>query len=360
MIIYADTFKRWAKILESYQKKGDPFGESLFFDFENKFIYFGSDFGKGRMKFFFECKEEEKLPYNFFISTSKFLNIITKFDSLELTKDFVFKKGEDKFKFSVVKNEEDRVIKNIFENDFVYEVLNKDIFKKIEDASVFVNKDDADENLHNIFVKNNLICSMSSVLPFYESKINYTGSFAVEVDVAKLITQIGTISEGCKFTQNTKTAIIKSIDDEIEMIIPNCYTTEFPDDLQSDSFIKTYKHPTFVKIDCSLFNHNLSFLKMYLNASNNGKLFFNFTDTDMIMRIEEDDATVEKHMPFIEISSELKNKTFALPGFKIDTALGILKDKELTIRLPVDESLGLVDLLNNEDQHIVISRFKTE
>jgi hypothetical protein len=354
MKIYADMFKKWSKILESFQKKDDPFASKLYFDFNNKYIYFGSsDFGKGRMKFFFDLNTGEELPNNFFISTVDFLNVINQFDDITLTEG-VFIHNNDKFKMSIIENEDDRIDISLFK-DYNFSELPKNIFADIEKALVYINPADPNTNLHNVFIKNNYIYAYSSELPLYESKIDFNSELAVELGTANTILKIGNISEGCKLSQNASTAIIQSTDDELEVIIPNFYTTEFPD-IRSDDFKSKYNFNTTLIVEREKFIVALQFIKLYLNVSNNGKFSITCGD-DLLIKVEESSVNIEKHIPYISVSDELKGSEFELPGFKLESALKSLVGNNLTIKLPTDPTRSLVDLSCDDIRHTIIPRF---
>ena len=42
MKIYCETFKKWIKVLEAYQEKGDAVRESIYLNFEDSYCYFAS------------------------------------------------------------------------------------------------------------------------------------------------------------------------------------------------------------------------------------------------------------------------------------------------------------------------------
>ena len=353
MKIYADMFKKWSKVLEMYQTKGDPYGESMLFDFENKNVYFGTDLGQGKLKFFYDLNQNEEVPKKFFISINKFLGIITKYDYLEFDGNSFFN-GKDKFKFSMLEYEPLRINLSIFKDNIDYKDITKDTLKKISDAILFINKDDPNDNLKNIFIKNGKICSLSSKTPIYESAIDYSEDLAVEYDVAKLMTLIGNISEGCKILQNMNSADIKSIDDEIEMIVPNKFTTDYFD---TDKELNGCNYATKIEFDTSIFNNNFSFIKPYFNPYTNSKVYLTF-DTDAVLKIDDDSTQVEKHFDYKTISDELKNKTFSFSGTKMDLALSLLKGKDLTLSLPIDENQSLITISNDTSQRVIMTRFK--
>ena len=71
MKIYSETFRKWFKVLEMYQDKGDQVRESIYLNFKDSYCYFASSEGIGKLKFYFEKElDEEEIP-NFFININK-------------------------------------------------------------------------------------------------------------------------------------------------------------------------------------------------------------------------------------------------------------------------------------------------
>ena len=100
---------------------------------------------------------------------------------------------------------------------------------------------------------------------------------------------------------------------------------------------------------------------MYLNVSNNGKLYMEFSDTDITIAIKEDDTNVEKHIAYKTLSTNLQGMSISLPGFKLEQSLKALDGKDVTIQIPVSEDLNLINLYNEGDvnkAHVIISRFR--
>ena len=60
MKIFSDTFRKWIRVIETYQTKGNPIGECIYFDFKSKLAYFGSQEGVGNIQFFTEEDEDIK------------------------------------------------------------------------------------------------------------------------------------------------------------------------------------------------------------------------------------------------------------------------------------------------------------
>lgn len=353
MKIFADSFKKWIRVLEAYQEKGNPIGESSYFNFQDKNVYFGSKEGVGRIKFYTE--EDEDIG-NFFIATDKFLNIITQYDFLNINKNLVFTNGQDKYKLSTI-IDDDKFDNSIFNTKFDGSVnLEKDSIEKISRSLIFTNKDDQSQNYRNIFIQNKNICSLTSPTPMYESAINIDSDLIISLNVAKTLVQVGNISEGCNLLSATNSRKIISRDEELEIIVPSTQTVDFPSNRKPE-FIASYSYNTVLKVSTDAFSRVLGMLRPYFNSALNAKILIILGD-DITIKVSDSQNDVEKHIAFIEVSDELKGKQFAISGSKLETALSVLKGKELFIELPDNETSPIVNLYNDDTQHVLITRFK--
>lgn len=357
MKIYADSFKRWSRVLESYQEKGNPIGESLYLDFTTEYAFFGSKDGIGRIKFYIEKEDNEKID-NFFISTVKFLNIITQYDYVTLSSNFLIKNGNDKYKLTTIVDD-DKIDTSPFLKLFDSRLdFNKDSIEKITKALIFTNKDEQNTNYRNIFIQDNYICSLTTQTPMYESPIDITNDIGLQINVAKTLVQVGSIAEGCYVMTSSVNKKIVSRDDEIEIIVPSNSSFEFPSN-RSQDFINSYSYDTKLKLQTDVFSKVLSSLRPYFNDVLNAKLYMTIGD-DIVLRVQDSTNDIEKHIPYVEVSEELIGHVYSISGTKLEIALSVLRGKELFICLPTDENSPIVNLYCDESQHVLIVRFKNE
>lgn len=356
MKIFAESFKRWVRVLESYQEKGNPIGESLYFNFQDKNVYFGSKEGIGRIKFY---TEEDEDICNFFISTDKFLNIITQYDFLNLDKNLIFTNNQDKYKLSTIVDD-DKFDKSVFDKTFeLVTVLSKDSIEKITKSLSYTNKDEQNVNYRNIFIQDKHICSLTTPTPMYETSIDIDSDLIISINVAKTLVQVGSIAEGCSLMYSSSSRKIVSRDEELEIIVPSTQTFDFPSN-RNEGFIASYSYNNVLKVASDVFAKVLNVMRPYFNSALNAKLIL-ILDSDITIKVSDSQNEVEKHIPYLEINENLKGKQFAISGTKLETALSTLKGKELFIDLPVDETSPIVNLYNNLDsEHVLIVRFRNE
>lgn len=359
MKIYSDSFKKWSRVLEAYQEKGSPVGECLYFNFKDSSIYFGNKEGIGKMQFNFEKELNEETITNFFISTSKFLGVITQYDFMNLNEKLVFTNGKDKFKISTI-IDDDKIdcttFKTLYPNELVFD---KDHLDKISKSLIFTSKDEGNTNYRNIFIQDGTICSLTTRTPMYEAPIDIKDKLCISLNVAKTIGQVGFVTDGCSLMTNTGVnKKIVSRDGEMELIVPGNSNVEFPTNTNPD-FIKSYAYETKIKLATDEFSKVLSLLRPYFSDVLNGKLTLTIDD-DLSVKVEDTANAVERHIPYIETSDELKGLTFSISGPKIEQALSVLKGKEVFISLPTLESSPIVNFWNDESQHVLIARFKNE
>jgi len=360
MKIYMDNFKAWNKILESYQEKGSPIGESLYFNFKDSYVYFGSKEGTGRMRFNFEKELTEENISNFFISTSKFLNIATQYDYLNLTDKLVFTNGKDKYKIAVIQDDSKIDCSFITNTKFEKNLpLNKEAIEKIVKALLFTSKDEANANYRNIFIQQKTICSLTTKTPMYEAPIEIDEDIYLSLNVAKTIIQVGFVRDGCSLMTNAGVnKKIVSRDEELEIIVPGSSSVEFPQN-KNAKFIENYSYSTFVKLETETLIKVLSVLRSYFNDVLNSKITLTIDD-DINIKVEDSTNSIERHVPYLEVSEELKGKMYSISGAKVEQALSVLKGKELFIMLPTEDTSPIVNFYNDNTQHLLISRFKNE
>lgn len=353
MKIFSDTFRKWIRVIETYQTKGNPIGECIYFDFKSKLAYFGSQEGVGNIQFFTE--EDEDIP-NFFISINKFLNIITQYDYVYLHKDFTFTYENDKYKIPVILDDE-KFDASVFATPFQTETrvdIEKNSIELISRALSFTSKDDTNVAYRNIFIKDNMICSLTTQTPLYEAPIGIDKELALPLSVARSLIQIGTIAEGCYLLSGINSKMIVAKNEELKLIVPSNSEKEFPSN-REDKFIESYINNKKLEVQYDVFSKTLQMLRPYFSDVLNAKVKFIF-DSDIEIVVQDSKNEIVKHCAYESIDPELVGKEFAISGSKIELALSVLKGKKLYIGLP-DEG-PIVNFWNDETQHILIVRFK--
>jgi len=360
MKIYSDNFRKFYKTMESYQEKGNPIQESAYFSWEDSYIYFGSKEGLGRFKFNYEkTSPTEEIP-NFFIPINKLLSIINQYDEVELNENLVFSHGKDKYKVNTI-IDDDQIDTSVFSTKTYESSLTfiKNHFDKISKAISFTSKDDSNANFQAVFIEDGYIIGMSSKTPVFESRIDLTDKLCIPVNVAKTILQVGDFIECTLYYDSSeKTKKIVSSDGELEVIVPSVNGLDFPP-LRSNDFIESYSYPTLLKVDTSIFSKTLDSIKSYFNDVLNSKIKIKIGD-DLTILVEDTNTNVEKHMDYIEVSDDLKNKSYSISGNKLLQALSTLRGSELVIQLPLDADKPIINFYNDEEQHILITRFKED
>lgn len=357
MKIYSDNFRKFYKVMDTYSEKGNPIQESAYFSWNDSYVYFNSKDGAGRFKFNFEPETNEIIP-NFFAPISKLLSIINQYDEVHINDKLVFSNGKDKYKISTIVDD-DQIDTSIFSTKTYSKVLSfqKDHLDKINKSLSFVNKDDSNSNFLSVFIDDNYIIGMSSKTPVYESVIDIPGRVSISYNVAKTILQVGDSIE-CLFHYDDveSTRKIVSSDGELELIIPSTLNLEFPP-TRSEEFINSYNYSTKLIVDTTLLSKTLDSLKPYFNDVLNTKIKIKIED-DLCILVEDTNTNIEKHLEYIEVTEELKNTSFSISGTKVLQALSVLRGSELVIQIPTDVSKPIVNFYNDEDQHVLITRFK--
>jgi len=360
MKIYSEPFKKWIKVLETYaSEKGDPIRESIYLNFKDNYCYFASREGIGKLKFYFEKElDDEDIP-NFFINTSKFLNIISQYDEINLNSDFVFSNGKDKYKISIITDEEfdDSLINADFGGEEIE--FTKDQVNQIVTASAYTNKDEQNIDYRNIFIKDKFICALTTPTPLYEAKFDSDVEAIVSLNVSKTLGVIGIISEGCFLVvkEGVANKKILSRDKELELIVSGSSSAEFPPN-RTDKFIESYNYGTFVKVETVKFAKTLQSLRPYYNEVINTKISITFGD-DMLIKVSDTQNEIEKHVEIQECDPSLVGKTIYISAQRLEMILGTLRGALLIMEVPEDENKPIINFYNDESQHILTTRFKS-
>lgn len=360
MKIYSETFRKWIKVLETYQDKGDQVRESIYLNFKDSYCYFMSSDGVGKLKFYFEKElDEEEIP-SFFINTNKFLNIVSQYDEINLNNKFIFSNGKDKYKIAVLVDDDlfdDSTINSDFNGDEIE--FTKEQVTQINVASSFTNRDEQNSNYRNIFIKDGYICSLTTQTPLYEAKFDSNIEKVISLNTSRTINTVGTISEGCFIVGSEKSSNIKilSRDRELEIIVAGCSSDEFPPN-RSDKFIESYTYGTIAKIESVKLLKALQSLRPYYNEVVSTKVSFTFNEDDMLIKVSDTQNEIEKHVEIQEFDEKLKNCEIFLSASKMEQILGTLKEPILIMDIPTDESKPIVNFWNNDEQHILMTRFK--
>jgi hypothetical protein len=358
MKIFTTPFVGYSKVISKYQEKGNPTKECLYFNFKDSYVYFSSKDGFGRMKFDFEG--DERLP-NFFVPINKFLSIAEQYDTeIYLDSNLVFYYGKDKYKLALIQDD-NQIDCSIFEN-MQFEntlTLNKDELLLIENAVAFTPKDlNIDKPLQAVFIKDSHICGMQSKTPMYESVFPVDADLIIPFSVANTILQIGN-SDTCsyQFDSNNNFQRIISKKEDFEVLVSTNVSLDFPP-FREANFIQSYANGLSVTLDKYSFDGVLKLLKPHFSDILNSKIAFSFSDEDMSIIVIDKDTNIEKHISYITCDSDLAGKIFHISGEKVLQALSKLNEKELTIKLPAQETNPIVEFFCKEDEHILITRFR--
>ena len=163
MKIYADSFKKWKKILEIYRDKGNPIGESIYLNFEESYAYFGSKDGAGRMKFYYAQEYWEEKFHNVFLPTEKFLNVITLYDEMNVSPSFVFTNNKDRYRIATIQDDDKIDCELISKTTFSSVIeITKDDMDTLDTALAYVNKDERNINFRNLFLQEGVVGSLTS------------------------------------------------------------------------------------------------------------------------------------------------------------------------------------------------------
>ena len=358
MKIYSDSFRKWFRIMEILSDAKDPFRECAYFNFLDSYIYFNSVDGIGRFKFNFEKDADENIP-NFFVPISKLISIINQYDEVTLNDSFVFSNGKDKYKVATL-IDDDQIDISIFENSYDNELeFSKEQLEKISKALSFVNKDDATA-FQAVFIEDAHIVGMVKKTPVYEAKFDCSENAVIPYFTAKMLLQIGN-GESCTFCTNrddTNSQKIISDDKELEVIVSCNSEIEFPN-IHSDSVVQSYTHNTPLKVDSSIFAKALDSLKPYYNDVLNAKIKLVLGD-DIAIKVEDKTTDIERHIDYVEINDELKEKSYSISALKVLQALSAMKGKEFIIDLPTDDNKPIVNFYVDDSEHVLITRFKED
>lgn len=363
MKIFCDAFKKNYKLSESFSEKGNPILEStyLVFDKENNtgFAYFGSKEGMGRFKFYIESKQDEDIK-NFFINTNKLNSILLQYDEVELNSSHTFSNGKDKYKVAVIE-EDDQYNTKIFNIDYQDSfTFNKEDLDNFSKALSFVSKDDANPQYQGLFIQQGYLVGMCSKTPLYESEFsNKELELAIPYNISKVIILVGGIGGSCTIKYDTlqKSKKIVSADEELELVIPNNSSLEFPP-TRTQNFVDSYTYSSLLKVDTQIFQKTINSLSPYFNDVQNQKIKISIKD-DLEFSVEDKDTSIQRHSDYLEITDDLKEKEYFISGSKLLQVLSVLKDKELYISLPDPEEGGpIIKFYNSSVSMCLATRFK--
>lgn len=355
MKIYSDNFRKYYKIMETLNEKGNPIRECAYFNFNDGYIYFSSNEGAGRFKFNFEKELTEEVIPNFFIPIPKLISIINQYDDINLSDSFVFSNGKDKYKVNTIVDD-DQIDTTIFSKVYSNQVqFEKDQLDKISKAISFASKDDP--AFQAIFIEDNYISSMVSKTPLYESKFNCSSKIVLPLFTAKLLLMLSN-GQDCSLYSEQNTQKIVSSDTELEVIVSSNNQLEFPPN-RSENFIESYTHNNLLEVNSLVFQKTIDSLKAYFNDIQNSKIKIIIGENlDITIKIEDKTTDIEKHFEATNVVPSLTNTSFAISGTKVLQTIGSLKGDSLFIDLPTEENKPIVNFYADSSEHILVTRFK--
>jgi hypothetical protein len=369
-----DFLKNESLINSNYFNK-NPKTSSLYIDLNKKEYYIqvstdGAITAKVKMKFTYEGDIPEDYK-QFFVDSKKFIGICHLYDSVNIeinNESIIFYADKDSYDLNAVVDPYEfqfEIFDELKESNIIQ--ISEDDYYALEKASKYIPYVEKSRYVNQtVFIRNTNMFSLSLSGEIFET-VTALPNMDLSVSAVSFILNCGV---GVNIFQNDRHERI--FNDEIDVIITKrieASVFEVPD-FQSDNFIESYFHDSYLKVNKNEFVNFLKTLKLFYNELPNKIIHVNVDQKDLYCNIQSSVNIVNRVFQVIESVNLQLDFIFILDAEVLLKALNILEgenaiimvsNKSITRNIRGEEITMETPLCNiymdeNKDEHVVFKR----
>jgi len=350
MKIDTNNLKRYLPIPLSTITRGHRLYESIYFNFEDSYLY---TFGETvtRVKFEYTGEPEE----NFFVPLDKFVLLVNSYDILELN-DKVFSSGRDSFELAHFVDEDMGTPEFHTCSNNEPMTFTSSLIKDIKNSLYFIEPGLYPE-LDGVFVRNNHLISTNKV-GFYDKIIEEMEDITLPLNVIKILTLLKDDHEIQMHTENGR--ILMSIDNgQVEINIPTALNLNIPD-TQSEGFINSYNHDTNIQMNRAELEEIFKFIVPFSKEQPSERTMISIINESTIQIKIMDTNKITKEMTISSCSPELVGANVWISASMVRTALAYITDTDIKMQIsPNSPAINFIGV-SSEDLHVIISQIRQQ
>lgn len=350
------NLKKYEKqILSIIPKKGDKKKDSVYFDFDEKIIYFRGDACIGHIYFDFEKEEDDEIVVNLFIEANKLLMILKDYEDPS-TVIFRIEETDKNIKVPIFYHRSNSyIITHIIEKEyfevnldnqtFLKATIDEEVLNLISESNSFISQ--YDETYNSIVISENKVLYFSPAV-MYSGKISYDLELKKPIFLHKFLVKIlSFFSESVDIETSEETTVLY-IKDQIRILFSNkIINKEVPDQTEID---KAFPRENKMVLNVKDFTENLRFLDPFYSQDSkpvtisvdlsNNVVFSNLSDTD----------TIHRQLDAISVDEDLAGYRSSLNANLLKEAMKVFKSFETcNVYCDCDENYVGIVLTDSEE-----------
>jgi len=358
MTMDLQNVRKYENVISKIYTKGDRRSESIYLDFENRYIYFGFNGIYGRIRLIVTSSDNISVP-NFFVDTLTFLSLAKNFDSIELTDRHEFVNGKEKFVISYFEDVANFPSFSYSDPDSDWDSIeiNPEYAQLIKFAylnSCFDEYTDNSKYKGVRFIDNQIVGTDG--IKLFRGLIDIKlPNFSIENDLLVYLVLFPKAENTKVYTNGKK--VILSLNNEIEFIAPRNNRLSIPDPM-SEQFQDKWDHSTYVILDRKVFKDILYFMSAFVKESRNEKLFFKILSENEVSIETTDKNIANRIVPIIKSSGSIIDQGFWFTRYHAYDALVIIDSDQVKVQFdPTKPSFNITGS-TNDSRSVKIVRLK--
>lgn len=262
------------------QGRGDSIGESVYFNFEDGYLYFNLDTFKARLRFSYSMEEGDTYE-NRYVDTDKLLTIVNNFPSLKLDcSTYTFTNPDDEREsFRIPTFEEVCDLPSLFDIEGWDSFdLTPESIAYLPDALQFSGKEWNEGYDGVMFIKNHLIATTKGATEgYYEADLDeeFLSPLKLHDSIVSIMIRLDT-GMGAKIFSNNKKTLVSIMDRDLEILSSKEVSMEgFPD---PDEIRSQYDHENYVIVPRREVIEMLNFMLPFVKGTSNSRVLIKVSD----------------------------------------------------------------------------------
>lgn len=364
MKIDVRNIKTYGKLIAKFVDAGHPQYSSLYLDFGNGRVYFGSNRGFGAVTMSVTDADPEIKP--FCVNALSFIAVAEAVPILDVERreqekgkvKYVFR-HEDGDSFQIAHNDLEDFNYPAFDVDFSDAVsLNQELIPAIRRASAFTSPDGA-KNLDGVFIRGGRVYGIDKFRMYEESVEGADGeNLALPRNVWEILVLENLAEPKIKIDENC----IWIVSEDVTLQFPLNLELFLPEEVGTAEFKAKYAHPHCVRLDKNSLGGMIQFFLPFVSDVVQQRLQFIFNEGGLEIKTE-DGNVISRHVPYADSEKDgyFNGQRIWASAQWVKTILSCLPNaKDAVVRIAVNFDVApLVFSVDGDDSvHIVYSRIK--
>jgi hypothetical protein len=302
MKIVTQNLKEYAKLFDKVKiPKNQQYG-SVYFDFENEFMYFRNETTSVKIPLIIEEKDEIKNL--FVIDGEKIFYLINNYNEIIYDgKNFI---SPDNNKFELSKSTEYYEIPSFDLNDSWEKsniILDSDTLFHLRNGILYA--DNNESPLSGLFIENGKLIALQPS-KFYQSDISIDSKLILPLFFVRVLLSLDFESIEL-FSKKIGSAYVYILSNEsITIKYSTSSALNLPVDINDENFVNSYNHSTYLKVDKTVFTQGLRFLDPFTKDIINSKAHIKFlpNKNEILFTINDTSNKIEYSIPVEEFSDK--------------------------------------------------------